>query len=777
MASYNPPNEYITKFNTKLFNQPEDTLSQAEANNLYLSKTVADTSTSPLTTFNGQVAFNNFAPISNTLPSIATHLVTKYYTDFYFLTISTAASTYQTIAGMSAYLTTASASATYQTISGMSAYLTTASAASIYQTIAGMSAYLTIASASTTYQTISGMSAYLTTASAASIYQTIAGMSAYLTTASASATYQTIAGMSAYQLISNMVNYVDLTTAQTISGLKLFTNNLEVFNSAGANLILRVSTGTTQQTTLKQNGSQLQIINNSTTPSIVFTISTVPSLTVSPTEFLLDSTCFLTTNDIKSRLSTGSHSLLSNITTGSLTIGSATSTNTLNGTNTINGTTTFSVIPLCSVNAISTNQLVNYTTLTGQGFTTLPIIQANANVWTGTNTFNTSLPTSTISATSANQLVNYTTLNAQGFTTLPIIQANANVWTGTNTFNTSLPTSTITATTANQLVNYTTLTSQSFTTLPIVLANANTFSAYNIFNDEVRCNSWLNLFFRTRIYDLGGGGNYTQLYMLGGTEFIIAPNGNSDKINFFCKDGVGVQTLTFSSASVANTSNAPFISNGLSTFNNGAIFNTVIPTTSITATTANQIVNYTTLTSQSYTTLPLVQSNNSTYTGTNIFSGDITLSRSKNNSSYATYNALSGSYIGYVTESIASIYLATLTNTQYQVGAITLNSSNVGFYICNYEVEINSATAGNITKAYIFVSDNNISTTVPIVISGAVKNDFSTNTYTVGDSMYYSGSFTFLQSTVSVIYALQVKIIIGSGTYERKGSIRMTRII
>ena len=87
MASYNPPNEYITKFNTKLFNQPEDTLSQAEANNLYLSKTVADTSTSPLTTFNGQVAFNNFAPISNTLPSIATHLVTKYYTDFYFLTI------------------------------------------------------------------------------------------------------------------------------------------------------------------------------------------------------------------------------------------------------------------------------------------------------------------------------------------------------------------------------------------------------------------------------------------------------------------------------------------------------------------------------------------------------------------------------------------------------------------------------------------------------------------------------------------------------------------
>ena len=265
--------------------------------------------------------------------------------------------------------------------------------------------------------------------------------------------------------------------------------------------------------------------------------------------------------------------------------------------------------------------------------------------------------------------------------------------------------------------------------------------------------------------------------MIGGGDFVIGPNGNSNTINFYCKNGVGVQTLTFSSASVANTSNAPFISNGLSTFNNGAIFNTVIPTTSITATMANEIVNYTTLTSQSYTTLPLVQSNNSTYTGTNIFSGDITLSRSKNNSSYATYSALSGSYIGYVSESTASTYLSTLTNTQYQVGAITFTSSNVGFYICNYEVEINSATAGSITKAYVFVSNNNISTTIPIVISGAVKNDFSTNIYTVGDSMYYSGSFTFLQSTTSVIYALQVKIIIGSGTYERKGSIRMTRII
>ena len=55
MASYNPPTEDLPIFNTSLFNQPEETLSQAEADLLYLSKTKTDISTAPLTTFNNQV--------------------------------------------------------------------------------------------------------------------------------------------------------------------------------------------------------------------------------------------------------------------------------------------------------------------------------------------------------------------------------------------------------------------------------------------------------------------------------------------------------------------------------------------------------------------------------------------------------------------------------------------------------------------------------------------------------------------------------------------------
>lgn len=58
MASYNPPTEIITSFNTSLFNQPEVNLTKSDADLLYLSKKNTDTSTSPLTAFNGQINLN-----------------------------------------------------------------------------------------------------------------------------------------------------------------------------------------------------------------------------------------------------------------------------------------------------------------------------------------------------------------------------------------------------------------------------------------------------------------------------------------------------------------------------------------------------------------------------------------------------------------------------------------------------------------------------------------------------------------------------------------------
>ena len=75
MSSYNPPTEDITQFNSSLFNQPEETLSQAEADLLYLSKTKNDTSTATLTTFNNQVNVGtlNTTSIKSANPASSTH--------------------------------------------------------------------------------------------------------------------------------------------------------------------------------------------------------------------------------------------------------------------------------------------------------------------------------------------------------------------------------------------------------------------------------------------------------------------------------------------------------------------------------------------------------------------------------------------------------------------------------------------------------------------------------------------------------------------------------
>ena len=113
-------------------------------------------------TLNAQHTFNNLAPISNTAPTLSSHLTTKNYTDTIF----------QTIANMTSYLTSATAASTYQTIAGMSSYLTSATAASTYQPmIVGSiiqmamgtvpSGYLECNGASYSTSTYSALSAYL----------------------------------------------------------------------------------------------------------------------------------------------------------------------------------------------------------------------------------------------------------------------------------------------------------------------------------------------------------------------------------------------------------------------------------------------------------------------------------------------------------------------------------------------------------------------------------------------------------------------------------------
>lgn len=300
------------------------------------------------------------------------------------------------------------------------------------------------------------------------------------------------------------------------------------------------------------------------------------------------------------------------------------------------------------------------------------------------------------------------------------------------------------------------------------LKNSNTYGTLT--TDVQTVNSWLDLKFRTRIYNLADNGNHTQIYMIGGdNQFIIYPIPNSSSIQFYAKDSVGAEFNLFSFTALLNTCRVPL------TCLQQATFNTVAPLCSIAPSSGNSLCNKTYVDSVGATS---VLASNNTFTGLNTFSNDITITRTKNNLSYTDYNGLTAAYIGCYLEAIGATYLSTSTNTVYQCGAVTLTSSNVGFWNVNYEVELNSVgVASTITKIYLFISDNNVSTTIPINYPGAKANNFSTQTYISGDSTYHSGSFTFLQPATTNIYALQLKIIYASGSIQRKSVIRFTRIL
>ena len=75
------------------------------------------------------------------------------------------------------------------------------------------------------------------------------------------------------------------------------------------------------------------------------------------------------------------------------------------------------------------------------------------------------------------------------------------------------------------------------------------------FNGEADFNTWVNLKFRTRIYDVSfPQTNYATMYMINGNELVFGPNGNGDFISFYCKDATLGTLQTFKSSALGNTS-------------------------------------------------------------------------------------------------------------------------------------------------------------------------------------------------------------------------------
>ena len=158
--------------------------------------------------------------------------------------------------------------ATTQTSAG----ITAATAASTYQTLSGMSSYLTTATAASTYQTLSGRSSYLTSATAASTYQTLSGMSSYLTSATAASTYFTIA---------SAANKADL-ASPTFSGTpSLPTGTIAVTQSPGNNTTAVATTAFVTAATPAASTTVVGLVELATSEEAILGAST----TLAPTAF------------------------------------------------------------------------------------------------------------------------------------------------------------------------------------------------------------------------------------------------------------------------------------------------------------------------------------------------------------------------------------------------------------------------------------------------------------------------------------------------------------
>jgi len=199
-------------------------------------------------------------------------------------------------------------------------------------------------------------------------------------------------------------------------------------------------------------------------------------------------------------LSTDVSSTFSNIysTLGTLT----TLSNVLSSNNAWSGTNSFnSSLPTSTLSPSSSTQLITksygdttyansayLTSSLASVYSTISSLTSNNNVWSGTNSFNTSLPTSTVTPTTSTQLITKSYADSI-YTTLSNVLSNNNAFTGTCTFNTSLPTSTVTPTTSTQLItkayadsNY---SASGGTTLSAVQSNNNVFTGTNTFNTSL----------------------------------------------------------------------------------------------------------------------------------------------------------------------------------------------------------------------------------------------------------------------------------------------------
>ena len=157
------------------------------------------------------------------------------------------------------------------------------------------------------------------------------------------------------------------------------------------------------------------------------------------------------------------------------------------------------VIPTTTISATTANQFCNKTYTDTADTTTITNLRAGANTWTGINTYNTSvnvfnvLPTSSVNATTTQQLTNKSTVDSLITTNNTLLFGSNNSWNGTTTFGGSvnfnttsffntLPPQTSILPTTNTMCTNKLYVDASFTTLR---GATNSWTGVNTFNNNV----------------------------------------------------------------------------------------------------------------------------------------------------------------------------------------------------------------------------------------------------------------------------------------------------
>jgi len=408
MSSYNPPSELITEFNSKLFNQPDETLSAGEINLLYLTKAAA-------------------------------------------------ATIYQTIAGMSSYLTIASAATIYQTIANMTNYVSRTG--SVAESINGNKTFTGIIKSNNydteTATSILNIGSSVTsgeikigrnkTSGDISIGTTSSQLIVYSPTSLGVTTIAIGSNLEARNIISSETGSTNHTLFTNMTSLGVLTignalsnnsiNGVTTFNQAVSTTGILTANGTLKTTDIVPiiaNGQQNIYYNNLTIGGTIFFGSTSRVMNIFG-QVVMNNSCQFTNalqaNDISyaSGAAGTAKTIWNTLSTGgSITIGSATSGTTTNlrggsisiggsGNNlTIESPSTFnSTLKTDDITAITTTGTQNiYTTLDNTGSinlgstttgTTTNILGGIVNI-TGTTKCDILSPTLNLTASSATSI-------------------------------------------------------------------------------------------------------------------------------------------------------------------------------------------------------------------------------------------------------------------------------------------------------------------------------------------------------------------------------------